>query len=82
MSMKVKEALAILETLTEQGFIEFRVEDLKPEETGFLFALSTLGITDTPRKVGGSFGATLLSLLRAEALKRILRLMVNEPVRG
>jgi len=80
MNMKVKEALGILETLTKQGFIEFRVEDLKPEETDFLFALSTLGITDTPRRKcdGGSFGATLLSLLRAEALKRILRLMVKD----
>jgi len=65
--MRVQEILEILETLTEQGFIEY----IEPQESEIelLQYLFNLDIVYRPKVMGGSFGAVLKDEWKAEALK-------------
>lgn len=62
----MKEALKreILETLLEQGFIEY-ADKPSEEEMRILEWLYEEGVIDKPREVGGSYGATLINQFKA-----------------
>jgi len=61
----------MLETLMEQGFIDFASDD--SEVRRILRWFHELGIVDKPRTVSGAYGASLISEEKAEALKLRLK---------
>ena len=70
-SLKISEIKEILETLLEQGFIEW-ASPAPPEISELAQNLYMLGIVDEPREVGGSFGAVLKDEVKARALLALL----------
>jgi len=71
--MKLSELIEILETLEEQGFIEFSKDSVTKEIATLLGNLWILDIIDKPREVPGAYGAILLSPDRLYALKQFLK---------
>jgi len=74
---KLKETIEILETLTEQGFIEWDKRHVSSEDKELLECLYDLDVVDRPREVSGAYGAVLISMVKADALKRVLKLMLK-----
>jgi len=74
---KLKECIKILETLTEQGFIEYRIQDVAPHVHKMFNFLFALGIIGMPRTVSGSYGAPISDPFRAHILKELLRCLTE-----
>jgi len=74
--METKKLLDLLETLMEQGFVEWAEPQggLPTELVEQMTALEFLEITGPLHRAGGSIGAWLRNSDKAEALKRLLEL--------
>jgi len=72
MCNRIFRLIEILETLNEQGFIEF--VNPTDEMKQILFYLWALEIVDEPREVSGSYGARLISEYRSYALLNLFKM--------
>jgi len=71
---RIEELKGCLETLLEQGFLEF-IEPLSFEEKEILDLFFQLGLVNKPKTMSGSTGATLKDIWKANALLRLLNLL-------
>jgi len=68
---RIEEVKGRLETLLEQGFLEF-IEPLSFEEKEILDLFFQLGLVNKPKAISGSTGTTLKDIWKANALLRLL----------